>query len=124
MKKQIKFKPDEMVINEHTSNDPVPIDILKKPLWKDPKLKDSIEEQPIEYKYKGYDFKLYLDYPGIFYKDTWRCFISVRFKDRNKWVCESFISFEMWEKEPETTKRMLADDLIESYNKKILVPGP
>ncbi len=41
MEKQIKFKPDEMVINEHTSNDPIPVNILKSNIWRDPKLKDD-----------------------------------------------------------------------------------
>jgi len=46
MKKPLKFKPDEMVINEYTSNDPIPIDIIKSNIWKDPKLKD--DEETIE----------------------------------------------------------------------------
>lgn len=56
MKKQIKFKPDEMVINEYTSNDPIPVDVLKSPLWKDPNKKLIMKPKEKEIIEKFYDY--------------------------------------------------------------------
>ena len=64
----------------------------------------------IEYKHKGYIFKLFME-DGNDMDRTYECTLAARING-NKWVKKSTITYEIWHYEPEAVKRILADSLI------------